>query len=73
MDKYLVKAIRIEGTKSVYRQLEEMISSLLSLRRKCKGYFLSGLNNPHGEVIQHASFDTSLWTDMIPKMILDYP
>ena len=27
----------------------------------------------HGEVIQHASFDAVLWTEMIPKMMLDYP
>ena len=27
----------------------------------------------HGEVIQHASFDQLLWTEMIPKMMLDYP
>ena len=27
----------------------------------------------HGEVIQHASFDNSLWTEMVPKIILEYP
>ena len=27
----------------------------------------------HGEVIQHASFDNSLWTEMAPKIILEYP
>ena len=27
----------------------------------------------HGEVIQHASFDHVLWTEMIPKMMLDDP
>ena len=27
----------------------------------------------HGEVIQHASFDSVLWTEMILKMMLDYP
>ena len=27
----------------------------------------------HGEVIQHASFDGSLWTDMVPKILLEYP
>ena len=27
----------------------------------------------YGEVIQHASFDGSLWTDMIPKIMLEYP
>lgn len=27
----------------------------------------------HGEVIQHASFDNSLWTDMVPKLLLEYP
>lgn len=27
----------------------------------------------HGEVIQHANFDGSLWTEMIPKILLDYP
>ena len=27
----------------------------------------------HGEVIQHASFDNSLWTEMVPKIILENP
>ena len=27
----------------------------------------------YGEVIHHGSFDPTLWTDMIPKMMLDYP
>ena len=27
----------------------------------------------HGEVIQHACFEPSLWTDMIPKVMLDFP
>ena len=27
----------------------------------------------HGVIIQHASFDMSLWTEMIPKVMLDYP
>ena len=31
------------------------------------------MSKTHGEVIQHASFDSSLWTDMIPKIMLDYP
>ena len=27
----------------------------------------------HGELIQHANFDSSLWSEMIPKILLDYP
>ena len=27
----------------------------------------------HGVIIQHASFDGSLWTEMVPKVMLDYP
>ena len=27
----------------------------------------------YGVIIQHASFDMSLWTEMIPKVMLDHP
>jgi hypothetical protein len=27
----------------------------------------------HGEVIQHANFDSLLWIEMIPKIMLDFP
>ena len=36
--------------------------------------FISAVKSrTHGEVIQHASFDSMLWTEMIPKMMLDFP
>ena len=36
--------------------------------------FISAVKSKtHGEVIHHANFDTSLWNEMIPKILLDFP
>ena len=62
--------------KEIQRYVCLSVCLSVSISKFCFSFvlFVSAVKTKtHGEVIQHASFDNSLWTDMIPKIMLDYP
>ena len=60
------------------RELQRLINFNFSIFSKRFPHsfvlFVSAVKSKtHGEVIHHASFDNSLWNEMIPKILLDFP
>ena len=59
--------------REIQRLSEFLIFSVLLLYSSFSTFVSAVKAKTFGEVIQHASFEASLWTEMIPKVMLEYP
>ena len=59
--------------REIQRLSEFLIFSVLLLYFSFATFVSAVKAKTFGEVIQHASFEASLWTEMIPKVMLEYP